>query len=69
INNRLDLGPEWSQLSIPLQVYGSFNDLRYRIDAANVIKQQLRANKQRLLDRLQSSDKLSDSEKKALSEL
>ncbi|MCX2496765.1 AsmA family protein [Plesiomonas shigelloides] len=69
INNRLDLGPEWSQLSIPLQVYGSFNDLRYRIDAANVLKQQLRANKQRLLDRLQSSDKLSDSEKKALSEL
>lgn len=68
INNRLDLGPEWSQLSIPLQVYGSFNDLRYRIDAASVLKQQLRANKQRLLDRLQSSDKLSDSEKKALSE-
>lgn len=69
INNRLDLGPEWSKLSIPLQVFGSFNDLRYRIDAANVLKQQLRANKQRLLEKLQHSDKLSDSEKKALSEL
>ncbi|MGL4983588.1 MAG: hypothetical protein ACRC5N_02615, partial [Plesiomonas sp.] len=40
-------------VDVPLYVYGSLNDLRYRVDIVSIVKQQIRANKQKLRDKLE----------------
>ncbi|MGL6115946.1 AsmA family protein [Plesiomonas sp.] len=54
LNNRIQTANnDVPFVDVPLYVYGSLNDLRYRVDIVSIVKQQIRANKQKLRDKLE----------------